>query len=79
MRGCDRGPRFIATRSKEPEMTTPSDAAHHAEQARADELSCAAAEQLSEQRSPRSTFRLNPWVARCVPAAPRPTTLPCHS
>jgi hypothetical protein len=75
MRGCDRGPSFIATRSKEPEMTTPSDAAHHAEQARTDELLRAA----TEQRTPRSTFSLNPWVARCVPAGPRPTTLPCHS
>ena len=60
-------------------MTTPSDAAHHAEQARADELLCAAAEQRAEQRGPRSTFSLNPWVGRCVPAAPRPIALPCHS
>jgi hypothetical protein len=60
-------------------MTQPNDAAHHAEQARTDELVCAAAEQRSERRSPRSTFRLNPWVARCVPAPPRPTAVPCHS
>jgi hypothetical protein len=59
-------------------MTHPNDAAHHAEQARTDELVCAAAEQLGERRGPRSTFRLNPWVARCVPAAPRPTPVPCH-
>jgi hypothetical protein len=78
MRGCALGPSFIATRSKEREMTSPSDAARHAEQDRTDELVCAAAEQRAEQRGPRSTLRLNPWVARCVLARPRPTTLPCH-
>jgi hypothetical protein len=79
MRGRDRGPSFLATRSKERQMTSPNDAAHHAEQARTDELVCAAAEQRAELRGPRSTYRLNPWVARCVLAAPRPTALPCHS
>jgi hypothetical protein len=61
-------------------MTTPSDIAHHAARARTDELwQAAAAVRCAEQRSPRSTYRLNPWVARCVPPLLRPTTLHGHS
>ena len=78
MRGAKLSRTFLATRSKEREMTSTSGGAHRAEQAGSDALVCAAAELRTEQRGPRSTFRLNPWVARCAPAAPRPTTLPCH-
>jgi hypothetical protein len=78
MRGGKLSRTFVATRSKEREMTSTSGGAHRAEQAGTDELVCAAPELRTDQRGPRSTFRLNPWVARCVPAAPRPTTLPCH-
>jgi hypothetical protein len=56
-------------------MTSTSDAARHAERPRADEPVCAAA----DQSGPRSTLRLNPWIARCVPAPPRPTTVHRHS
>jgi hypothetical protein len=55
-------------------MTTPSDIAHHAARARTDELErAAAAARCAARRSPRSTYRLNPWVARCVPPLPQPT------
>jgi hypothetical protein len=61
-------------------MTTPSDIVHHAAQARAGDLAlAAAAARCAEQRGPRSTFTLNPWVARCVPAPPRPAPRHAHS
>jgi hypothetical protein len=80
MRGGKLSRTFVATRSKEREMTTPSDIAHHAAQARARDLAQAAqAVRCAEPQSPRSTFSLNPWVARCVPAPPRPTPLHANS
>jgi hypothetical protein len=61
-------------------MTSPSDIAHHAAQARTQELEHgAAAARCAQRRSPRSTYRLNPWVARCVPPLPLPTTVHGHS